>query len=418
MFSSRFGLKQKHWLCLFLISIIFLNLSLALLNVSAKSEKVSGSSKNDSINPGESASYEFSNNIMFKISANVYVGFEISYDKNIQNREASMEIKNNKNLTLNIESEPEMKGFGISKDPKELQKGQKQWQYQYGCIFRIQANDSIDKLTLQFKKDSEYDLDPNKEYSLAVYQEGEDSWELMDTEEVEAGDDLYLEASVSDMDASTDYYITIYEVKEDYTWIWILIIIAVSVLAVVIVMSKTDFYDYLKTRHTYIEKGAHRLSLEEVLENENRNKIIEFVLKEPGIHFNELLRKTELAAGNLVWHLDILETYKIIGKKRIGNFIAYFPYYQKNPISNIDLKLSKSKLTLEVLEMIENEPGIYNNLITKRKKVNHKTIQYHIEKLKDLGLVYTKKVGRKNKIYPNLDSDYFNQVSKNPQTTE
>ncbi|MHA1281572.1 MAG: winged helix-turn-helix transcriptional regulator [Promethearchaeota archaeon] len=152
--------------------------------------------------------------------------------------------------------------------------------------------------------------------------------------------------------------------------------------------------------------------MDEVLENENRNKIIELILKEPGIHFNELLRKTGLAAGNLVWHLDILETYKIIGKKRIGNYIAYFPYYPKNPISNLDLKLSKSKLTLEILEMIESEPGIWNSLITKRKKVDHKTIQYHIKKLIDLGLIIVKKEGRKKKLYPNLDSDYFKKNNK------
>ena len=148
--------------------------------------------------------------------------------------------------------------------------------------------------------------------------------------------------------------------------------------------------------------------MEEVLENENRNKIIDLILQEPGIHFNELLRKTELAAGNLVWHLDILLTYKVIGKKRIGNFIAYFPYYQKTPISNVDLKLQKSKLTLEILEMIEKKPGVWNNLITKEFKVDHKTIQYHLNKLIELGLITFEKEGSKKKIYPNFESDYFN----------
>jgi len=136
------------------------------------------------------------------------------------------------------------------------------------------------------------------------------------------------------------------------------------------------------------------------------------ILNEPGIHFNELLRRTGLAAGNLVWHLDILETYKIIGKNRVGKFIAYFPYYQKNPISNIDLQLSKSKLTLEILEMIENEPGLWNNLITKKLKVDHKTIHYHINKLKDLNLIRFQKDGRKKKFFPNLDSEYFSEKNK------
>jgi len=192
----------------------------------------------------------------------------------------------------------------------------------------------------------------------------------------------------------------------------ILIVGAIGIASIAILISKKDYFQYLKTRTIPIEKGAHRLSLEDVLENENRNKIIDLILTEPGIHFNELLRKTEIAAGNLVWHLDILETYKVVGKKRIGNFIAYFPYYQKNPISNLDLRLSKSKLTLDILEMIEKEPGLWNSVITKRFKVNHKTIQYHIGKLKDLNLIQFRSEGRKKKIFPNLESDYFNNKDK------
>ena len=59
--------------------------------------------------------------------------------------------------------------------------------------------------------------------------------------------------------------------------------------------------------------------------------------------------------------------------------------------------------------LIEKKPGIWNNLITKKFKVDHKTIHYHLNKLYDLGLIKSKKEGRKKKIYPNLESDYFNQ---------
>ncbi|GAG84243.1 unnamed protein product, partial [marine sediment metagenome] len=133
----------------------------------------------------------------------------------------------------------------------------------------------------------------------------------------------------------TGFFFEFVEVFDNWFWVVILIVGAIGIASLAILISKKDYFQYLKTRTIPIEKGAHRLSLEDVLENENRNKIIDLILNEPGIHFNELLRKTEIAAGNLVWHLDILETYKVIGKKRIGNFIAYFPYYQKNPISNI-----------------------------------------------------------------------------------
>ncbi|MCK4778762.1 MAG: winged helix-turn-helix transcriptional regulator, partial [Candidatus Lokiarchaeota archaeon] len=243
----------------------------------------------------------------------------------------------------------------------------------------------------------------------------QESWELVDTIENanETTSEKYIEGSITSLQQDTDYYITLFEVEgiqKDWTWIIVTIsVIGIGIVALVVLISKKDYFQYLRTRTIPIEKGAHRLSLDEVLENQNRNKIIDLILNEPGIHFNELLRRTGLAAGNLVWHLDMLLTYKVIGKKRIGHFIAYFPYYQKNPISNVDLKLKKSKLTLEILEMIEKKPGMWNNLITKEFKVDHKTIQYHLNKLIDLGLIRFKKDGRKKKIYPNLESDYFNQ---------
>jgi predicted transcriptional regulator len=227
----------------------------------------------------------------------------------------------------------------------------------------------------------------------------------------ESSSEQFLQGILYDLESDKDYYITYFEINPiSFDWIWILLIVlgAIGIISLTILMSKKDYFQYLKQRTIPIEKGAHRLSLEEVLENENRNKIIDIILKEPGVHFNELLRRTGLAAGNLVWHLDILETYKVIGRKRIGKFIAYFPYYQKNPISNIDLQLSKSKLTLEILEMIEEDPGIWNNLIKKKMKVDHKTIHYHVNKLKELGLITFRKEGRKNKIYPNFDADFYN----------
>ncbi|MFX1430081.1 MAG: winged helix-turn-helix transcriptional regulator, partial [Promethearchaeota archaeon] len=265
----------------------------------------------------------------------------------------------------------------------------------------------------RYRKIQQYGFNPDGSYSLALYESTQESWQLIETLDKvnESTSEKYLESSIIDLQQDTEYFITLYEIEliqPDWTWLIITSsVIAIVIIALVAALSKKDYFQYLRTRTIPIEKGAHRLSLDEVLENENRNKIIDLILNEPGIHFNELLRRTGLAAGNLVWHLDILLTYKVIGKKRIGNFIAYFPYYQKNPISNVDLKLQKSKLTLEILETIEKNPGLWNNIITKKFKLDHKTIQYHLDKLIDLDLIKYKKDGRKKKIYPNFEAEYF-----------
>jgi len=417
MFTLKLKNRSKLY-SIFILLLVIINFNILISQVlSHRTENISGFSTQDNIYPNESVKYVFFNNIIFDISTDSFIDLNIHYENNIESRQIYFLINNSNPISLNISSKVSMQNFGMSGMPREPRKADNQFQYRYNCILQIKTNTTIESLTISSIKRSIYGLNPNLEHSLALYESSQDSWTLIDTiEELnESSSEYTLAGSVSDIQADTEYYLTFYEVADilDNWFLMIILIVgAIGIASIAILISKKDYFQYLKTRTIPIEKGAHRLSLEDVLENENRNKIIDLILKEPGIHFNELLRKIEIAAGNLVWHLDILETYKVVGKKRIGNFIAYFPYYQKNPISNLDLKLSKSKLTLGILEMIEKEPGLWNSIITKHFKVDHKTIQYHINKLKDLNLIHFRSEGRKKKIYPNLESDYFNNNGK------
>ncbi|MFX1553747.1 MAG: winged helix-turn-helix transcriptional regulator [Promethearchaeota archaeon] len=412
---NLFKKKNYRFAVILLILITLLEFNLLLININARKEDIPGFSTQDTINPNERVTYNFLNNITFEISTDTLINLSIEYENNIANRQTFFIINNSNPISLNISIKSSLQNFGVMQPPRQPQRGNFRFQYRYNCIYKIRSNTSIENLTIRYKKLQYYGLNPENSFTLTIFESNQDSWELIDTIEFvnESNSEKYLESTLTNLQQDNEYFITLFEIQEvlaDWTWlITIIVIIILGVASLAFLISKKDYFQYLRKRTISIEKGAHRLSLDEVLENENRNKIIDLILDEPGIHFNELLRKTGLAAGNLVWHLDILLTYKVIGKKRIGNFIAYFPYYQKNPISNVDLKLQKSKLTLEILEMIEQKPGIWNNLITKTFKVDHKTIQYHLDKLVDLGLIKFEKEGRKKKIYPNFESDYFNQ---------
>ena len=278
--------------------------------------------------------------------------------------------------------------------------------FSYNCYFRITSNTTISSLTLKFDKILNFGLDPSKQYILASYVSGNSEWNLLPTAESinESTSETYLETTLTDVTGSNSYYFTIYEkdVEEPFPLYLTIIMITIPVVmlvALIIIISKQDYIQILKNRNNLHGSDRHRLSLEEVLENENRNMIIGFILKSPGIHFNELLRETKMAPGTLVWHLDILLSYKIIGKKRFENFLVYFPYYTENPLSNLDLKIQKSKLTLKLLKLIEKEPGIYISQISKKLHLNRKTLQYNVDKLVELDILVKEKKGRKNLLY-------------------
>ena len=137
-------------------------------------------------------------------------------------------------------------------------------------------------------------------------------------------------------------------------------------------------------------------------------KIIDLILNNPGIHFSEIQRQLEISPGNLAWHLEILNKYNVIKRKTVQNYVTFIPYYDQNPISNIDLNLQKSEVTLKILRKIKENPGIWNNKLAEQINMSRKATGYHIKKLVDLGLINVIRKGNIKKLHPNLEADYFN----------
>ena len=192
------------------------------------------------------------------------------------------------------------------------------------------------------------------------------------------------------------------------SYLWIIIISGITVVILStfgIMMSKSEYRDYILNRVLHINRGAHTLSMEEVFDNTMRNKILDIIIDDPGIHYKEIFRKAETSASNLAWHLDMLETYKIIKKTRVGNYLVYYPFIDKNPFAELNHKIVKSKTTLEIFGIIGDNPGIHMSKIAHRMELDHKTIKYHVDKLKDVELVIFKKEGRKNLLYSNIPKD-------------
>jgi len=92
--------------CFLLLIIFLLEFNLFIVyGVAKKDREVSGFSKKTEINRDESVAFHFSNNIHFEIDTEVYTKLEIKYNERIENRETSMDINNDKPISLQIEVE-------------------------------------------------------------------------------------------------------------------------------------------------------------------------------------------------------------------------------------------------------------------------------------------------------------------------
>ncbi|MHA1727671.1 MAG: winged helix-turn-helix transcriptional regulator [Promethearchaeota archaeon] len=189
-----------------------------------------------------------------------------------------------------------------------------------------------------------------------------------------------------------------------YKYFYVLILISIIFISCILfaMMTFKEFKEKILL-NSYLSNGnhIHRLSIEEVFKNENRKKIIKEILKNPGIHYNKLLRNCKLQSGQLQWHLKILLGYRAIFKKRIGQYLVFYAAFAKKEIDDVKLELKKSKTTCKVLKIIEDNPGIITSEIANRLDMERNSIKYHTDKLLEKSFISSIKTGRQIQLFSN-----------------
>ncbi len=181
-------------------------------------------------------------------------------------------------------------------------------------------------------------------------------------------------------------------------------IIILSITAIILVSISTVIsvkeYKNRFTRKQFFLSGKSRLTLKEIFGNENRKKIIKFILESPGIHHNELLRECNIQKGQLQWHLDVLLKYNIIRKEKFGQYSVYFPIMNNiETLALFENGLAKSETTTKIFKLIQKNPGISSSEISDKINLARNTVKYHIDKLSENNLILFKKKGRKIELY-------------------
>ena len=174
-------------------------------------------------------------------------------------------------------------------------------------------------------------------------------------------------------------------------------------LSIVFFFTEIDFVNYKNQilQYTSIYKGFHRLSKEEVFNNENRQEIIKIILNNPGIHYNLILKESNLKSGQLQWHLNILSQYGVIKKKKFGRYLVFYPALYDETIKKNENIFIKSPTTMKIYNIIKEEPGICSSTIARMLKLQRNSVKYHIDKLLTEDYILSVQNGRKNHLYRN-----------------
>ncbi|MEX2681154.1 MAG: winged helix-turn-helix transcriptional regulator, partial [Candidatus Sigynarchaeota archaeon] len=267
------------------------------------------------------------------------------------------------------------------------------YKFSFGVAFRIQSNNTQGTTRLGAALGG---LAPQKNMlrwiTKDVAASVDDPWTLSSTEI--SGDDLYTTVTASSYAAIVEQYTPF-----DYWWIVIIVAVVAVVGVTGLVISKVDYFRNAAIKVRGEGVRIHRMSFEKAVQHPVREKILDLVLSQPGIHLNELMRQVNLDSGALSWHLQILMDYQLVKMEKVGQYNAYFP---RLPIKNdlplyLDaVKLMKNETALRILRLIKDEGPKFQAELASILDVEKKTIRYHAQRLVDDDIIEIKETeGRK-----------------------
>ena len=127
---------------------------------------------------------------------------------------------------------------------------------------------------------------------------------------------------------------------------------------------------------------------------EIRRRLLDIIKSKPGIHFREILRESEIAMGELEYHLHVLEKMELVSKKPNTHYTRYFPAYELGVEDKRIMVLLRQPMLREILLfLIQSEEATHGD-IKKEFGLVKSTVSSNMKKLENSGIIKKEKRGR------------------------
>jgi len=138
-----------------------------------------------------------------------------------------------------------------------------------------------------------------------------------------------------------------------------------------------------------------RLRREEVLDNEMRGMIRGCIFSDPGVHYNEIIRRLRLHNGAAAHHLMTLEREGIIRSRNDGRLKRFYP---------ADMKLAEAPPVLDrfqrtIYEAMRERDGMSQREIARALDVSFTSVNKHINRMASMGVVLLVRKGMSVRCY-------------------
>lgn len=138
-----------------------------------------------------------------------------------------------------------------------------------------------------------------------------------------------------------------------------------------------------------------KLSHRDILENENRRVIYEYILNHPGTYFNKIVSDLDFSNHVVVWHLSMLLKFNFIKIIMIENHETYSELRTTDKKAGFHYFISKKKSKLIINYLEQNILGVTKTELASNLKMHINTMSKFLEKLQEFNIIKTEIIDKK-----------------------
>jgi DNA-binding MarR family transcriptional regulator/protocatechuate 3,4-dioxygenase beta subunit len=139
-----------------------------------------------------------------------------------------------------------------------------------------------------------------------------------------------------------------------------------------------------------------KIKREKVMDHFVRGRIFEYISQNPGVNYSAIKKRFNLTNGTVTYHLSMLERQDFIRSKHDGIYKRYFRNGSGAKLSDVE----PMSVQLSIAKLVRERPGLTQKEIAKRVGSSKQLVSYHIRRMRDEGLLETRREGRSVKVYP------------------